>query len=167
MSVIRYKWSDGSRFQADPAPIGKAIDKLGKRLGKDFEGLTAEDVVSEASKTSSPLHGLFTWDDAEAASEYRKSQARLVLRSIEIVILSTGKEQTFVGRVAVRTEPGGERTYVPTTLAARQESLRSQMVGDAIAGLTGWKRRYESLAGASTAITLVEQAIESLEQAQS
>ncbi|KAJ3056582.1 hypothetical protein HK102_011174, partial [Quaeritorhiza haematococci] len=151
MNTVRYQWSDGARYSIDPAPVGKAIESLGKKLGKDFEGLTAEDVVEEARSERSPLHPLFTWDDTEAAEQWRREQARCVIRCLRIVVTGSEKAEAIHARVAVRPDnpdgSKGDRVYVPTTLAGRNESLRRQMLDDAIAGLDGWRKRYAVLQG--------------------
>jgi hypothetical protein len=166
MSVKRYEWSENFRVKADPQAAGKAIERLGKRLGRDIEGISAADLVAEAAKPESPLHELFTWDDSEAARLHRESEARLVLRSIRVVVVSSGAEQTFIGRVAVRTEDSGAgRVYVPMSLAARNESLRNQMIDAAITGLKGWQERYRQLSGAAEALDHIDQAVASLVEA--
>jgi hypothetical protein len=48
--------------------------------------LSPEQVVTEASKAGSPLHDCFEWDDSVAGHKYRLSQARDLIRSVQVVI---------------------------------------------------------------------------------
>jgi hypothetical protein len=50
--------------------------------------LTPEDVVSDARSAKSPLHGLFTWDDKEAAHQHRLMVARSIIRSVKVEVLT-------------------------------------------------------------------------------
>jgi hypothetical protein len=43
-------------------------------------------VVEAARDPNSPLHSAFTWDDAEAAEQYRLAQARVLLRRVRVEI---------------------------------------------------------------------------------
>ena len=163
MVIKKYVWHESHRSKVDANVVGGAIDALGRRLGKGFEGVSPSDVVAEAESPESPLHSLFTWDDTEAAAKWRNHEARNILNSIRIVIEEAPKPKTIVGRVSVKTDDG-ERLYVPTSFAARNESLREQMIADALSGLKGWTRRYADLKGAEKAMALVGEAIEALEE---
>jgi hypothetical protein len=43
------------------------------------KGLSAEMLVKEAEKKSSPLHSLFQWDEKRAAHQWRLQQARVII----------------------------------------------------------------------------------------
>lgn len=58
--------------------IRDAIKKLEDRQGR----LTAEIVLEEARKPTSVLHKCFEWDDTKAAEEWRKEQARKLIRTV-------------------------------------------------------------------------------------
>ena len=57
------------------------LDKLYKKYGK----LTPDMVVKEAKKKSSPLHQYFEWNDTEAALQWRKQQARVMIHHIKVI----------------------------------------------------------------------------------
>lgn len=48
--------------------------------------LTPDAVVKEATKKESPLHSYFLWDDKRAAHEFRKEQARELIRGCYLVV---------------------------------------------------------------------------------
>lgn len=56
---------------------------LYKSLRKDGE-LSTSQVLEMASDESSPLHSLFEWDDAKAAKAHRLSQARNIIKGMNI-----------------------------------------------------------------------------------
>lgn len=79
----RYQFRDGYRrakgLVADN--VAQELERIRQRRGL----LTAEIVLEESRKKSSPLHAAFIWDDKEAAHQFRLMQARQLIRSIEIV----------------------------------------------------------------------------------
>lgn len=48
--------------------------------------LTPDNVIERAKVATSPLHGLFEWDDSVAAHKWRVEQARQIISSFEIVV---------------------------------------------------------------------------------
>lgn len=73
--------TDDQHDEVDVAVVDE-LTALYERLGE----LTAESVVAEASRPDSPLHRYFEWDDTIAAREYRKVQARALIRRVTIVV---------------------------------------------------------------------------------
>jgi hypothetical protein len=155
-----YVWREGCRFKADPRVIGHALQDLAQRLGRDFDGITAAEVVDEARKPQSPFHAMIPWDDAEAAEAHRRNVARLILRSIRVRVIQHGKPVHVIGYVKVVLDDGP--CYVPTTRAGRDAALHAQMVNDAFKGLQGWKARYKALQGIEEVLVLIDQALRHL-----
>lgn len=81
----------------DPQAAGDELERIREAHGH----LTPEIAVGEAERKRSPIHRAFTWDDGEAAHEYRKSEARNLFRSIVIVHEGGEPEPAYV---AVRVE---------------------------------------------------------------
>src|ERR1044071_2827696 len=48
--------------------------------------LTEEAIVTEARAKKHPLHSRFTWDDTDAAKQWRLEEARTLIRSVYITI---------------------------------------------------------------------------------
>ncbi len=105
MRKVRYTWAwaEGSRL-----PRGHNASELGPeimRLVKLYrQKLTAEQLLAEATGASSPLHPAFEWDDAKAAYQFRLTEARHLLRSIQYAIETSdgevkGRSTTIVERV--------------------------------------------------------------------
>lgn len=69
--------------------------------------LTAEEVVEDARRETSPLHDLFEWDDAEAAQRWRVEQARVLIRSVRVEVEVRDVKVSVPAYVRdVRAEPG-------------------------------------------------------------
>lgn len=65
----------------------------------DESRLTPQAVVEQARNPTSILHAFFQWDDQKAAQQHRLDQARRLISSFEIVVISHRKEyrvQEFV-----------------------------------------------------------------------
>lgn len=84
------------------------FDLIRKKLKKDGK-LTTTGVLQLASNPDSPLHGLFQWDDTKAADEYRKMQARSVIKRYNVSIEDAGEQV-----VHVRSVKKGEGEYKET-----------------------------------------------------
>lgn len=142
MRVQGYRLRDGFRLNGD-------VQKIGERLGalKNEEGeLTPTQIVHDARKKSSPMHGCFEWEDSEAARLYRLEQARYLLRSIEVIYEGTEKEEVItVAFVNLRergptTEP---YQYIGTVLT--DEKKREQLVKRALEDLRAFRAKYGHL----------------------
>lgn len=60
--------------------------RLEKIRAKAQGVLTPDDVVKDARSASSPLHSHFTWDDSEAAHQFRLEQARTLIRNVRVEV---------------------------------------------------------------------------------
>lgn len=90
--------------------------------------LTPEAVVREAASPKSVLHGLFKWNDAEAAHAYRLDQAREIISNFEITISISNVEievQEFVKNPANKQNESG---YVPVTSLRSEPEMAAEFV---------------------------------------
>jgi hypothetical protein len=106
--------------------------------------LRAEDVVSSAAPKTSPLHDLFTWDDTEAARQYRLWQARQIIRvNIEVVKGTEKRNRVFVSLVSDRVkEQGG---YRPMVAVLTDANMRKELLQNALDELERITAKYEAL----------------------
>lgn len=80
--------------------------------------LTPERVVDAAADEKNPLHGYFTWDDDEAAHQYRLWEARRLIRSVKVVV--EVEDRTI--QVPKYVHDTRERGYVPIATGRRRKS---------------------------------------------
>lgn len=81
-------------------------------LEKRYGLLRPDEVVREASDPESPLHPYFTWDDSEAAEKHRRNEARDLIRSVEVLILTESRTVKAVGYVRDPRLPADEQGYI-------------------------------------------------------
>ena len=100
--------------------------------------------MERARPKTSPLHSRFTWDDSEAAHQYRIWQARQLIRvSVELIGGLTGPVDVFVSLTTDRYEKGGG--YRVMTKVLSDSELREQMLTDALNELSVFEQKYSRL----------------------
>lgn len=123
----------------------KVIEEL-ERIAKQNDGiLQPEIVVEEARRPSSPLHSKFTWDDTEAAHQYRLEQARRLIRVVVQMIPNTADshERVWVSLKKDReNEGGGYRTLVSVL---SDKDLREQLLAQAFEDMEYFQEKYNHL----------------------
>lgn len=115
----------------------EALDRIYKRDG----ALTAESVVREARKKSSPLHAHFTWDDTEAAIKWREQQARVLIARFKIEVETQPDITKRVRRFTHLREIG----YVGTADALADPTMRDLVFEQAVREVQAFRRKYEAL----------------------
>lgn len=77
-----YKYRPGSVGMRVSATVaGEELDRIRAKHGV----VLPKDVVNEARPEEAPLHPVFEWDDAEAGENWRKWQARNLIRNIFVI----------------------------------------------------------------------------------
>lgn len=101
-------------------------------------------LVKAAARKESPLHGLFEWDDSEAAKRYRVEQARRVIRTLRVVVDDQLTAKPSFVHVTTIAADGVANGYMATHRALEGDT-RDQVLKDALGVLEGARRRYEAL----------------------
>lgn len=90
--------------------------------------ITTEGIVKEATKTGSPLHDLFEWDNTKAGHQYRLQQARKYIKQVNAFI---SKEGDKIVHVPYTSRKEGEYRQVKVVVtdvsafsAALEEALK-------------------------------------------
>jgi hypothetical protein len=100
------------------APKGLSAVKVKEELDKiesKFGQLTPELVLQVAQSARNPLHKAFVWDDTKAAEEYRKIQARTLIRAVWVVPSKTKPAEpsfAYVPNPAEKYHKGGYKAIV-------------------------------------------------------
>lgn len=101
-----------------------------EKLARDGR-LTAEAVVADARKKTSPIHDVFEWDDSKAAHSYRVGQARQLIASVEVEFVRDYKTVTAPAWVRDPRSAAGEQGYVRTAvLRDEKEIARAALVNE-------------------------------------
>lgn len=130
-------------------------------LQQDDGSLDPAVVVEAARDPASPLHDAFDWNVETAAYEWWLSQARSLIRSVEVELTITRRQVTVVGYVHDERLGPRERGYVPTqavqplgledaTLAREMKRIesaitRARNIADAIGERQEFNKRLRAL----------------------
>jgi hypothetical protein len=142
MSEMVYQWKDGVRAKVPAQTVGEHLEKI--RVA--FNGrMTPANVLSDASRSESPLHPLFEWDDKKAATQYRLAQANYIIRGIVVTLKAPGKEEPATIRAFVNVVEGKAQHYTSAAAAMTDPALREQVLKKAWDELQQWRKRYAEL----------------------
>lgn len=138
----------GHLRQEDVPRVASELAQLAHQHG---ETISATTVVSAASDPQSAMHRYFEWDDTAAAHEYRLSQARQLIRSIQVnVITKPGPNperawtrQYHNVRVS-EPEAATLRAYVPLQIVIKDEDKLREVIENAQRELFGWRERVRT-----------------------
>jgi hypothetical protein len=112
-------------------------------VGEFFYGLperTPEAFINASKKRTAPTHALFEWDDSKAAAEFRLVQARVIVSSLQVEIVSI-KGKTERVRAYIGMSDRGR--YVPTLEASPEELSEAEAA--CISEMRRFKERWKSL----------------------
>jgi hypothetical protein len=119
-----------------------------EQIRKENDGLLkAEMVVEYASDPNSAMHSWFTWEDTEAAEQWRLHEARMLIR-INITMVQN-EEESLPMRIYVSMETdryngdGGGYRSMEEVLTDVQ--LRDSLLSQAAREFDRWKAKYEHL----------------------
>ena len=128
MSVV---WSM-KLFKADAGKVYADLEKIAEK--------TPQNIVNYAqSHPKSELYKCFTWDDTKAANEWRKQEARQVVRLL--VFEDDNTEEPTKVRVLQKTADA----YKPVTQIVRNEEEYKELLKRAKAELSSFRERYKTL----------------------
>lgn len=74
-----FRWKEGARQSVDANIAGEVLMGLSSQ-----NRLNPETLVEVSRPEDAPLHKCFTWDDRKAADLYRKQEATILIRQIEV-----------------------------------------------------------------------------------
>jgi hypothetical protein len=143
---VEYRAKKGRSLSSSLAElVGPEIRALSQEA--DEEVTPAEYLNWVATHPYSESHALFEWDDTEASKQYRLSQARNIINSIEIKIIDHRGDEAFVPawlNVRVQSEEEGASRQVYTSFeSVVNDNEKSQIVvTQARKEFISWRRRF-------------------------
>lgn len=155
---MQFAWKSGYPTRGlDAQMVGEELEAIRERHG----GITAEVVVDEARPEDAPLHPAFEWDDKIAAEEYRKEQARNLIRAV-VIRRPEAEERVPIRAFVTVREEAGNTVYTSTVAALSDEELRRQVLERALRELNAWRRRYDDLAELAEVLAAADRALETV-----
>lgn len=152
-----FQFRDGAHYSGNAQAVGERLESLRAKAN----GLTPELVVKDARNIRSVLHPYFEWDDEAAAEQHRITQARDLIRAVQVrfmdvppqterqisiatVVPAQAQPRPMRAFVAIQREDGA-RAYESTERAMADENLRKQVVARAHSELDSVSRKYREL----------------------
>ena len=134
-----YKWKNYN-YKTSAAIAGEVCEELDRTVG-----LTPDNLVDASRPDDAPLHNEFEWDDATAAEEFRRVQARLIISNLSIVIEENKQEPVR----AFFSLQGGFRKnsgiYESTITIMTDEQKREKLLDNAKRELDAFVNKYQIL----------------------
>lgn len=131
-----YSWKDGARTHGlKIGAVAPALEKIEAKHG----AITPTDILREARKQRSPLHNWFEWDDTKAGEQHRLTQARELIRAVEVTIVTGDRPVVF--RAFVHMGEAYESTISVLSVVDSREAL----LASALRELTAFRMKYKTL----------------------
>ena len=151
-------WKPGSHGRGNALDCFKELQSVKKAAGGL---LSPSDVVDRAVPEDNPLHKNFTWDDTKAGRLYRESQARLVVRSIEVVMKPSSGVlsrpiRAFVSVSTSATKETTKKVYVTIDEALSDPIMRDEVLARAIREALSFRKKYAELSELSIVFTAID-----------
>ena len=138
----------GYKFNADAEKCYHELEKLGK--------ITPETIVEYARQEDTELHKCFQWDDAVAADNWRKQQARFIACSLKVTVDKTAEGgQSY--RLIQHDE--GRQEYKPIVFTVRNMDEYGRLLQQAKNEMRSFQNRYKSIAELAEVISEIEKVL--------
>lgn len=118
-------------------------------------------VVERARDTGSALHAYFEWDDGAAAESYRLQQARGLIRSYTVAVRIRGEDKPQAVRafVSLSTDRKRGHGYRALVEVIEDESQYRQLLHDAMAEMTAFRRKYALLSELDVVLQAIDKVV--------
>ena len=161
-------WKTGSQFKVKPNVAYRAMEKVRKANGGN---LVPELLVDASRPVSAPLHKEFEWDNKVAGEQFRREQARYIIRSIEVVraeaptVQSRAYEAIVIVKEGIKGDkPEPRRVYQTTEDILRDPVSRADLLTTALRDLASLRRKYAGLSELAMVFKAIDATIETTPQ---
>ena len=139
----------GRSFKGDPEKVYRELELIGE---------TTPDTIVAYAETyrDSELHKCFTWDDTKAAENWRKQEARMLICSLQVVVVKDEKEPETYRLIQ---HDDADKVYRPVTFTVRNEDEYKRLLNQAKGELRSFKARYQHIVELSEIIEDIERLI--------
>ena len=156
-----YKWKV-NKYPVSAQVAGETLREI-----EEHEGcLTPEKIVEQSRAETAVLHGCFEWSNPKAAEEYRKMQAREILRHITIEHSEGEGEQAREVRAFWHIENDvsndDKGRYISLNRALEDGEHFEYILKTALKELNSFKRKYAHLSELSSIFREIDKIEEQL-----
>lgn len=135
-----YKYSWTKHYGVDPQVAGPIVQRCG----------SAQALIDEARKRSSPLHGCFTWEDSENARKYLLICARTMISSLQVEVITLDRPVRHVQAFVSKVDRSG---FVPTLEADAEQLGAAER--RCIAQMKAFQARWRNLEFAREVVVVI------------
>ena len=137
-----YSFKVPSLFKGlDPTDAANELERIRGIYGD----LKPEYVVTESEDSNSLLHNYFEWDDTVAANKFRKEQAKLLIRSITVEVVTQNINCNVRAFVNVVESGKDYRNYVPIDLVLKDTDAYNDLLAQAKDEMGDFVRKYNDI----------------------
>lgn len=126
-----------------------------QKLRESEQGLTPQSLVDASRDINAPLHNEFEWDDSVAAENYRKEQAKNIIRHLIIVRTDIQEVRKAKDRAFVSTGENNN-AYVKLDEALSNEVWKKNLLAAAKKDMKIFVAKYRRLAELSGIISAID-----------
>lgn len=121
--------------------------------------LTPNIVLAAARNDASPLHKCFDWEDKSAAHRWRIEQARRLIRSVRVEVVTQDRAVRAPAYIRDPDRNGNEQGYISLSKAARDQEIAQQAIFSEFMRARAALRRAQSISDALNSSTTIDQII--------
>lgn len=142
----------------------RIIEKELRRIQKKHGALTPAVVVEESRPETAVLHHRFTWDDDQAAHQFRLWQARQVIQVVTFLHPKMDNPVRSFQSVTLETKDDdgqiqSTHIYVDTKEALKHPAMRAQILERAHLEAANYAVRYKSFIELAEIISAIERVV--------
>lgn len=137
----QYSWANGYQAKIEAEVAAKELERL---AGENNGDVPAENLLEASTPKNAPCHNQFEWNNSIAAHEFRLDQARCLIRSVRVVVVSEeGEPEGEPERIYIRatTEENGS-CYITKSKLLSDEDLMHQALTEARNLVLGAQRKF-------------------------
>lgn len=156
MKIDSVKWKAAVPTRGiDAQKAYRALEALRQKNGGE---LTDDIIVDTARRKTHVLHRWFEWDDTEAAKEYRRLQARNLIRSFQVVYQDAPDTPVKAYAVHRRERPGSPQRTAYRTMdeVLSDPESRDRLIAEAVRMAMEFRRRFQGIHELSRIIESIE-----------
>jgi hypothetical protein len=109
-------------------PSRKEIDAEINRIYKEHGGITPNLVIKAAEDPNNVLHHLFEWDNSKAGNAYRVDQARQIITSVKINIVTESRTISAVSYVRDPRLSNDQQGYISVAKLKTDKDLAKDSI---------------------------------------
>ena len=109
-------------------PSRKEIDAEISRIYNENGSITPDLVIKAAKDPNNVLHHLFEWDDSKAGNAYRVDQARQIITSVKINIVTESRTISAVSYVRDPRLPNDQQGYISVAKLKTDKDLAKDSI---------------------------------------